>query len=90
MEKTQARRRQQRRRKVKMAEAWTLVFLMELFVAAIPAGIAAAVFVAMARELRGYAAVGGEWLLVALIFCGAYCATHKWVCNKIFEEGKHE
>ena len=44
----------------------------------------------MARELRGYAAVGGEWLLVALIFCGAYCATHKWVCNKIFEEGKHE
>ena len=88
MEKTQARRRKQRRRKVKMAEAWTLVFLMELFVAAIPAGIAAAVFVA--RELRGYAAVDGEWLLVALIFCGAYCATHKWVCNKIFEEGKHE
>ena len=54
------------------------------------AGIAAAVFVPMARELRGYAAVGGEWLLVAFIFCGTYCAAHKWVCNKIFEEGKHE
>ena len=75
---------------MKLAEAWTLVFLMELLVAAIPAGIAAAVFVPMARELRGYAAVGGEWLLVAFIFCGTYCAAHKWVCNKIFEEGKHE
>lgn len=90
MERTQARRGRQRRRKVKMAEAWTLVFLMELLVAAIPAGIATAVFVPMARELRGYAAVGGEWLLIAFIFCGTYCAAHKWVCNKIFEEGKHE
>ena len=51
--------------------------------------MAAAILVPLAHKLRGYSAVGGEWLLIGVLFCGAFCIIHKQVCDKIFEEGKH-
>jgi hypothetical protein len=32
-------------------------------------------------------AMGSEWLLIALVFCIAYCIIHRRVCNKIYKEG---
>lgn len=90
MERTQVQRRHQHKRKEKVMKAWAFILLTELLVSAIPAGIAAAFLVPLAKEIRGYTAVGGEWLLIAVIFCGTYCVLHKWVCDKVFEEGKRE
>lgn len=84
MTRQQARRRRRRRQSLRRAAAWTVVFT-----AGLQAGVAAAILVPLAHKLRGYSAVGGEWLLIGVLFCGAFCIIHKQVCDKIFEEGKH-
>ena len=39
-----------------------MVFTAELLAAGLQAGVAAAILVPLAHKLRGYSAVGGEWL----------------------------
>lgn len=89
MQRTQARRRRARRKELRRATAWAIVFAVELAATAAQTAIVAAVLLPAARAWRGYDAVGGEWLLLAVLFCAAYCIIHKQVCDKIFEEGKH-
>lgn len=88
MKRAQTQHRRTSRRKTQTMKAWIILSLFELLVASIIAGIAAAVLVPLATEMRGFAAVGGEWLLIAAVFCGSYGAAHKVVCNKIYWEKK--
>lgn len=88
MTKAEVRRRKRRKRKIQRAAAWALVIAVEILAAAVQTAIVAAVFIPLVDVWRGYKAFGGEWLLVAVLFCGAYCIIHRNVCNKIFEEGE--
>lgn len=87
MTRTQARRRRKRRQKLRQIGAWTLLLIAELFAAAVPSALAAAVLLPFAWWERRYAAMGSEWLIIAVIFCIAYCVIHRRVCDKIYKEG---
>lgn len=89
MTRQEGRRRRRRRQGLRRAAAWAVLFTAELLAAGLQAGLFAAVLVPLAYKLRGYSAVGGEWLLIGFLFCEAFCIIHKQVCDKIFEEGKH-
>lgn len=89
MTRVQARRRKRRSWRAKQIAAWTLVFAVEILAAAAQAAVVGAVLIPTVNAHRGYGAFGGEWLLLAGLFCGAYFIIHNRVCNKIFEEGKH-
>lgn len=89
MTRREARRRRRRRQSLRRAAAWTVVFTAELLAAGLQAALAGAVLIPLAYKMRGYSAVGGEWILIGVLFCGAFCIIHKQVCDKIFEEEKH-
>lgn len=71
----------------KAAALWAVVILAELAAAALPAIVAAAFLLPMGFEARGEAAFGVEWLFIAILFCAAFTAIHRWFCDKVFEEG---
>ena len=87
MTRTQARRRRKRRQKLRQIGAWTLLFVAELFAAAIPTAILAAILLPLAQRERDYIAVGSEWLAISAAFCITYSILHLWICKKIFKEG---
>lgn len=89
MTRYEARRRKRRKQSLRRTAAWTVLLTVELLAAGLQAAVAAAILVPLAYRLRGYSAVGGEWLLISILFCGAFFIIHKQVCDKIFEEGKH-
>lgn len=89
MTRREARRRRRRRQSLRRAAAWTVVFTAELLAAGLQAALAGAVLIPLAHKMRGYSAVGGEWILIGVLFCGVFCIIHKQVCDKIFEEEKH-
>ncbi len=84
MEKKNTRRKHETQRIV----AWMLLMLIEIAAAAVPAVLLAAVLIPMARAVRGYEAIGGEWLAIGVVFCIAYTVIHNRICDKIFEEEK--
>lgn len=86
---TRSRRRQRRERGLKRAAARAVIITVELAAAAIQTAVFAVAIVALAYLERGYRAFGGEWLLIAIIFCAAYRMVHNRVCDLIFEEGRH-
>ena len=87
MTRTQARRRRKRRQKLRQIGAWTLLLVAELFAAAVPSALVAAVLLPFAWWERGYAAMGSEWMAIYVVFCITYCIIHRRVCNKIYKEG---
>lgn len=87
MTRTQARRRRKRRQKLRQIGAWTLLLVAELFAAAVPSALVAAVLLPFAWWERGYAAMGSEWLAISVVFCITYCIIHRRVCNKIYKDG---
>ena len=70
MTRVEARRRRRRRQRqgIRRAAAWTVLFAVELLAAGLQAAVAAAILVPVAYRLRGYSAVGGEWLLIGILF----------------------
>lgn len=91
MTRTEVRRRQRRARKLrrlKQAGALTVLCTIEALIAAVPTAVAAAIILPMAYAQRGYGAVGGECLLLLLIFCAAYSFAHNRICDWIFGEVK--
>lgn len=76
--------RKRRRRKIQFVLAWALLGLFEILIAAAPAAVVAAFTLTQVYNERGYYGVGGEWLLISLVFCVAYKVIHNWICNKIF------
>ena len=54
MTRTQARRRRKRRQKLRQIGAWTLLLVAELFAAAVPSALVAAVLLPFAWWERGY------------------------------------
>lgn len=85
MTRIQARRRKKRRRMIRKIGAWMVLFLFELFVAAVPTAMLAAILLLALRE-RGYIAMGSEWMAIPVAFCITYSIFHLWICKKIFEE----
>lgn len=85
-----ARKRERYRRKIKREvqrmAAWAVVIAFELVVSAALAATTAVIVLPIAYRERGYIAYGGEWLLIAIVFCAAYYAIHNAVCDRIFEE----
>ena len=75
------------RRMVKRAAVWAVLIAGEALVAALPAAILAVLLVPTAYMERGYHAIGIEWVIVGLAFCGCYVGVHRWVCDRIFDEG---
>lgn len=88
MTRTQVRQRKKRKRKAQQIVAWTLIWAVELLAAAAQTALVAAIAIPVAFSQRGYFAIGGEWLLIAIAFCGAFFLIHKQVCDRIFEEGR--
>lgn len=86
MEKKKIRRK----RNLQRIGAWTAVFAIELVSAALTATATAAILLPIAHARRGYAAMGGEWLAILMVFIVSYTVIHRKICNEIFEEGKHE
>lgn len=73
-----------KKRKIKRIVAWTAVYLFEIFVAAVPTVITAAILVPAALRERGYFAIGGEWIAVGIVFYTSYAIIHNAVCDAIF------
>lgn len=86
MTRAQARRRRKRRRRIQRAAAWTLIYAFEILLAAAPTALLAELLLPAVMQQRGYFAIGGEWLLLAIIFCVAYQKIHNAVCDRIFGE----
>ena len=84
------RRRSNRAKEWSRVGAWTLLGLIELAVAALPTAIAAVILVAITHAQRGYTAFGGEWLVIAAVFCVTFTIVHNRVCDELFKGGKHE
>lgn len=82
----QARRERKRRQKIYRALGWVLVYVFELLMALGAASLVAAIALPAAYKDRGYFGIGGEWLLILLVFCLAYKKIHNRICNRIFEE----
>ena len=82
----EARRRKRRIRKIKRAAAWAVLIAFELAAAAVPAVIMAAVAFPIAYAERGGAGIGGERLLVAVVFCWAFGTIHNRICDRIYGE----
>lgn len=78
----EARRRKRRIRKIKRTVAWAVLIAFELAAAAVPAVIMAAVAFPIAYAERGGAGIGGEWLLVIVVFCWVFGTIH----NRIYGE----
>lgn len=87
MTRAAARRRKRRIREAQRIFAWTVLCLFEILLAAAPTAIVAAIALPLAYSERGHFAIGGEWLMILIVFCGAYFQIHNWICDKIFEEG---
>lgn len=91
MTRTETRRERRRARKLrrlKQAGALAVLFTVEVLIAAVPTAVTAAIILPMAYAQRGYGAVGGECLLLLLIFCTAYSLAHSRICDWIFGEVK--
>lgn len=86
MTRTEARKEREKQRRRRIV-TWTLLILVELLVAVVPAAITAAVAIPVGRALRGYRAFGIEHMIVAAVFCIAYGLIHKAVCDRILGEG---
>lgn len=86
MTRTQARRRRKRRRMIRKIGAWIALFLFEIFVAAVPTAMLAAILLSLALMERGYITMGSGWLAIPAAFCITYSIFHLWICKKIFEE----
>ncbi|MEE0100783.1 MAG: hypothetical protein U0I48_03485 [Acutalibacteraceae bacterium] len=82
----EARRRKRRIRKIKRAAAWAVLIAFELAAAAVPTVIMAAVAFPIAYAERGGAGIGGEWLLVTVVFCWAFGTIHNRICDRIYGE----
>lgn len=82
----EARRRKRRIRKIKRTAAWAVLIAFELAAAAVPAVIMAAVAFPIAYAERGGAGIGGEWLLVIVVFCWTFGMIHNRVCDRIYGE----
>lgn len=80
------RRRKRTIRKIKRAAAWAVLITFELAVAAVPTVIMAAVAFPIAYAERGEAGIGGEWLLIIVVFCWAFGTIHNRVCDRIYGE----
>lgn len=63
-----------------------MLILLELAAAAAPTIILAAFLLPFARRERGYAAMGSEWLILAVTFCITYSIVHRRICKKIFRQ----
>ena len=82
----EARRRKRRIRKIKRTVAWAVLIAFELAAAAVPAVIMAAVAFPIAYAERGGAGLGGEWLLVIVVFCWVFGTIHNRICDRIYGE----
>ena len=82
----EARRRKRRIRKIKRAAAWTVLIALELAMSAVPTVIMAAVAFPIAYAERGGAGIGGEWLLIIVVFCWTFGMIHNRVCDRIYGE----
>lgn len=82
----EARRRKRRIRKIKRTVAWAVLIAFELAAAAVPAVIMAAVAFPIAYAERGGAGIGGEWLLVIVVFCWVFGTIHDRICDRIYGE----
>lgn len=80
------RRRKQRTRKIKRAMAWAVLIAFELAMAAVPAAIMAALLLPIVYAERGGAAIGGEWLLLIVVFCWTFGTVHNKICDRIYGE----
>lgn len=80
------KRRRRAKRKAQRYAAWALLYGFEAVVAAAPAAALAAWLIPAAARERGYVGMGGEWLIIGVVFWLSFTATHRWVCRKIFEE----
>lgn len=82
----EARRRKRRIRKIKRTVAWAVLIAFELAAAAVPAVIMAAVAFPIAYAEKGGAGIGGEWLLVIVVFCWVFGTIHNRICDRIYGE----
>ena len=82
----EARRRKRRIRKIKRTVAWAVLIAFELAAAAVPAVIMAAAAFPIAYAERGGAGIGGEWLLIIVVFCWTFGMIHNRVCDRIYGE----
>lgn len=57
-----------KKRKIQRAIGRVVVFMFEILISLIPAGIVSLWAMPAAYRYRGYFAVGGEWILVLLVF----------------------
>lgn len=77
MTRAQARRKKRRKAKMQRALGWTLIFAFEFIVSAAPAAITAAFLIPMANTSRHYPGIGGEWIVIMLVFCLVFKAVHE-------------
>ena len=76
------------KRLLKKVVIWGLILAAKLLLSAIPAAMVAVELLPQAYTERGRMAFGGEWLVIALVFCGAFYAVHAEVCKTTEKEGR--
>lgn len=72
--------------KLSFYTALLLAVLAELVAAAIPTAMVGVILIPIGYAERGYFGIGGEWLLIAIVFCAAYTAIHCQVCRRLLKE----
>lgn len=86
MTRAQVRRRKRRKAKVQRIVAWTIVISIELAVTAAPTALLAALLISIANAHRAYPGIGGEWVLIMVVFCVVFKTIHERTCDRIYGE----
>lgn len=86
MTRAQARRRKQRKARVQRIVAWTIILAIELAITAAPTALLAVLLIPIANAHRAYPGIGGEWVLIMLVFCIVFKAIHERTCDRIYGE----
>ncbi len=84
------RRSRRLKRKVQRTAAWTIAIAVELILAAAPAALTAAIIVPMVQRVRGYEAIGSEWILVGLVLYYTFSHIHRKTCDLVYGEEERD
>lgn len=79
------RRRMRKQRRMQVI-AWVILDVGIGFLAMIPTAVIAMILVTLEMGIRGYFAVGGEWLMILMVFCYAYYVIRDGLCDRFLKK----
>ena len=76
------------RKQIRYLSRWALVVIIETIMAAVPTALLAVIIVPLANASREHFDIGGEWLVLELVFYITFVIIHNKLCDAIYGKEK--